>query len=522
MLSFTSLALAASPPTVTVEWRKDRATVLVEAAEGEKIAPDAPARVVLDWGAASIDLAAPGAVLHEPVSVAELRGATLEGRLEVGLCALDGDLCTPTTWALAGEVPAATRGAVTLRVTPPAADEGPTFGPGASADVAAAAFERAKRSGRPVLLDFSAVWCPPCNLLAAEVLHADPLPVELEAYEVAVLDADARASFELKDRYDVGGYPTVLVVDPDGNEKTRVVGYPGKEAMLAWLAGAAGSSDAVDLAAGPGAATPERAAALAWQLLSSGEEEAAPPWLERARAGGADTAELRLASLAVGGTGDDARWIVARAPDRAVTAAVVSRGTLPESDPAAFRELLEAAGRHARGTEHADLLELRADLLPEGPEKRALYAGAAAAVAATLTGDPAKDKGLQTWLAALHESAGATDRAIGVLEAASLTWPGEPTWDLALSPLLLRAGRAEDALAAARRAIDASWDDNRLRAVAAEAKALHALGRVDEARAAAAAELEAQPAPPPGTNPRTERYRERLRELADGASPAGG
>ena len=79
------------------------------------------------------------------------------------------------------------------------------------------------------------MWCPPCNLLAAEVLH-DPEDAEaLAPFVVAVVDVDAPWSWALKDRYAVGAYPTLIVTDVDGVVIDRLEGYPGEEAFEAWL-----------------------------------------------------------------------------------------------------------------------------------------------------------------------------------------------------------------------------------------------------------------------------------------------
>ena len=124
-----------------------------------------------------------------------------------------------------------------------------------------------------------------------------------------------------------------------------------------------------------------------------------------------------------------------------------------------------------------------------------------------------------SWLASELEASGDTDAAIALLVDSVARWPDEPTFDLDLAPLLSRLGRHEEALVSADRAISLAWADNRLRAVAAKADILVALGRSDEAKAIAEAELAAQPAPESEIAVRTHRYRQRLQAVLASPEP---
>jgi thiol:disulfide interchange protein len=95
--------------------------------------------------------------------------------------------------------------------------------------------------GRPVLYDFSATWCEPCQQMERQVF-ADP---EAAAFinatyrPVRVGDEDASAAADgLRAQNRVTGLPT-LVVQRRGGARSHLEGYAGKRRTLAFLAGAA-------------------------------------------------------------------------------------------------------------------------------------------------------------------------------------------------------------------------------------------------------------------------------------------
>jgi len=82
------------------------------------------------------------------------------------------------------------------------------------------------KSDKPVLVDFFATWCGPCQMLM-------PIMQELaEEYEgkikVATLDIDQ--SQELAQQYQISSVPT-LVIFHNGNEVERMLGLQPKEAL---------------------------------------------------------------------------------------------------------------------------------------------------------------------------------------------------------------------------------------------------------------------------------------------------
>lgn len=80
------------------------------------------------------------------------------------------------------------------------------------------ALAQARSSGKPVLADFSAIWCPACRRLHAEVF-TDPAvkAAILAGYELSRVDYEAPEAPAFMARYGVTGFPTLLVLDQDGH-----------------------------------------------------------------------------------------------------------------------------------------------------------------------------------------------------------------------------------------------------------------------------------------------------------------
>jgi len=129
------------------------------------------------------------------------------------------------------------------------------------------AFAEARESGRPVLLYWGAVWCPPCNQLKAG-LFKDPAFIALTGRFVPVyLDGDEEGAQAWGERFGVRGYPTLIVLDPQQNELTRVAGGNDSAELTRALTVAAGRRSAVADTLKLALASPGRLDAEDWQVL---------------------------------------------------------------------------------------------------------------------------------------------------------------------------------------------------------------------------------------------------------------
>ena len=86
------------------------------------------------------------------------------------------------------------------------------------------AFAKSKAEGRPIMIDFGAEWCAACKELEHETFPDKTVREEAQRYVALRIDAtddENEQVNKLKDKYDVKGLPTVIMMDKDGKEITR-------------------------------------------------------------------------------------------------------------------------------------------------------------------------------------------------------------------------------------------------------------------------------------------------------------
>ena len=97
----------------------------------------------------------------------------------------------------------------------------------------AAAEARARREGKRLLVDFETTWCGPCKQMDQWVYTADVVVVA--AADVIAVKVDGDLSRDVMTRFRVRAFPTLILLDPDGTELDRRVGYVGVTDTVAFL-----------------------------------------------------------------------------------------------------------------------------------------------------------------------------------------------------------------------------------------------------------------------------------------------
>lgn len=136
----------------------------------------------------------------------------------------------------------------------------------ADADVERA-LAQAKAQNKPLLLYWGATWCPPCNQLKATLFPRQEFAALARSFVAVHVDGDRPGAQAVGRRFGVSGYPTVLILGPDGSERMRLPGEAAPEQVLALMQqGLAGGRTAKAVLADAQAGKP--LAAGEWRMLA--------------------------------------------------------------------------------------------------------------------------------------------------------------------------------------------------------------------------------------------------------------
>jgi protein disulfide-isomerase len=97
------------------------------------------------------------------------------------------------------------------------------------------ALAESAKTGKPILVDFTASWCPPCKVMKHEVWpDAQVAKAANDGYVPLLVDVDDPRNAAVAERYGIRGIPTVLVLDGKG-KVLRTGAYMSKDDMLGFL-----------------------------------------------------------------------------------------------------------------------------------------------------------------------------------------------------------------------------------------------------------------------------------------------
>lgn len=84
-----------------------------------------------------------------------------------------------------------------------------------------------KVTGLPVIMDFSATWCPPCQQF--KPIFEDAKDRYSGQIEFKTIDVDAEK--ELAQQFNITSIPAIIFIDAEGNEINRIIGFIDKDSF---------------------------------------------------------------------------------------------------------------------------------------------------------------------------------------------------------------------------------------------------------------------------------------------------
>ncbi len=85
------------------------------------------------------------------------------------------------------------------------------------------ALAQAKREDKLVLADMSAIWCPSCRRLDQKVFSDASVQATLKEHFIfSRIEYESDDGDAFMQRYDVHGFPTVLILNPDGSLRKKL------------------------------------------------------------------------------------------------------------------------------------------------------------------------------------------------------------------------------------------------------------------------------------------------------------
>jgi thioredoxin 1 len=93
----------------------------------------------------------------------------------------------------------------------------------------------AKKENKPLMVVFSATWCPPCQTMKKEVYPSPTVQSELKDWVCVYLDVDEEKNRKSATQHNVKGIPHIQLLSAKEEALNKQVGSTSVEKFAKWL-----------------------------------------------------------------------------------------------------------------------------------------------------------------------------------------------------------------------------------------------------------------------------------------------
>ena len=97
-------------------------------------------------------------------------------------------------------------------------------------DPVEAAFGRARKTSKRIVVDFYAAWCVPCRMMEKTTYKDERVIAALDDFVFVKVDTDEHP--EVAQRFGVEGLPDIRIFEVDGTERARFLDFQSADALL--------------------------------------------------------------------------------------------------------------------------------------------------------------------------------------------------------------------------------------------------------------------------------------------------
>jgi Flp pilus assembly protein TadD/thioredoxin-related protein len=293
---------------------------------------------------------------------------------------------------------------------------------------------KAKKQKKLVFVDVYATWCGPCKMMDKQVYTDSSVAKVAAAFVNRKLDAEKGEGPGIATKYNVTAFPTLLVLDGDGKEKNRQVGFMPADRFARFLDDTRtgrGTIEGIQALIAKGEDTAANRFALSKKFTEQNQLAEASAEFERGLALDPADAESRGAEAVIAITG---QAVQQQAFDAAAPPLEAWVRSVPASHPKMPEVLLQQATLYANSGKNAEAVETLRKVLTLKPDDAALLSSFARYCART-------NQALDDALAAATKAVGITNGDATALDALAEVHGARGDWTLAVET-------AEKALAA--------------------------------------------------------------------------